>query len=66
MAYHQIVGLVQLLIDEKLLSPAVNNSWYSEFKDFRGAAKVIFDKLTIENKFELIEFLKYKSYLQTV
>jgi len=63
LGYNIIVGLIQLLMDECLLNPEERNGWYIKFMDFRNSAVILYNGLNNSQKVELIEYLRYKAYL---
>jgi hypothetical protein len=63
LGYNVIVGLIQLLMDEGLLDTDERNGWYIKFMDFRNSAVILYNELNNSQKMELIEYLRYKAYL---
>ncbi len=61
---HQvIVGLIQLMTDEGLISVEERNGYYITFLDFHDKAQGIYHSMNEETKMELIKYLRYKAYL---
>ncbi|MDB4926549.1 hypothetical protein [Mucilaginibacter sp.] len=63
LGYNVIVGLIQLLTDECLLNSEERNGWYIKFINFRNSAVILYKELNNSQKVELIEYLRYKAYL---
>ncbi|QHS55909.1 hypothetical protein GWR56_10330 [Mucilaginibacter sp. 14171R-50] len=63
LGYQVIVGLIQLLTDEGLLNSKERNGWYINFMDFRNSAVMLYTDLSNSQKTELIDYLRYKAYL---
>ncbi|MDB5086751.1 MAG: hypothetical protein JWR09_745 [Mucilaginibacter sp.] len=63
LGYNVIVGLIQLLIDECLLNSDERKGWYIKFMDFRNSAVILYNELDNIQKLDLIEYLRYKAYL---
>ncbi|WP_374949730.1 hypothetical protein [Mucilaginibacter sp.] len=61
--YQEIVGLIQLLTDSGFLSRFECNGHYVKFIDLRKHAMDIFEQLGKEDIKELIDYLRYKAYL---
>jgi hypothetical protein len=61
--YFMVVGLIQLMIDEGLLSPEVSKGFYRDFISYRDKAKSMYAGLNDSQKLEYINFFRYKAYL---
>jgi hypothetical protein len=63
LSYDVIVGLIQLMIDEGLVSPAERDGIYVEFKDFREKVKAMYKGLNAAQKQEYIAYFRYRHHL---
>jgi hypothetical protein len=63
LGYHVIVGLIQSLTDEGLLNSEERHGWYINFMDFRNCAVILYREMNNIQKTELIDYLRYKAYL---
>ncbi|MBB6108699.1 hypothetical protein SAMN05421821_10266 [Mucilaginibacter lappiensis] len=45
LSYDVIVGIIQLMIDEGLVSPIGRDGIYIEFKDFREKVKIMYKRV---------------------
>ena len=61
--YFMVVGLIQLLIDEGLLSPEESKGFYRDFISYRDKAKSMYTGLNFSQKLEYIDFFRYRAYL---
>lgn len=63
LSYDMIVGLIQLMMDDGLISPTERDGMYVEFKDFRGKVKAMYGRLTEAQKQEYIAYFRYRHHL---
>ena len=63
LSYDVIVGMIQLMIDEGLVSSAEREGMYIEFKDFREKVRPMYEKLNEAEKQEYIRYFRYRHHL---
>lgn len=63
LSYDVIVGLIQLMIEDGLISPAERDGIYVEFKNFRDKVKAMYEGLTEAQKQEYIAYFRYRHHL---
>ncbi|RKR82853.1 hypothetical protein BDD43_3044 [Mucilaginibacter gracilis] len=63
LSYDVIVGLIQLMIDEGLVSPAERDGIYVEFKDFRNKVRPMYMGLNDGQKQGYIAYFRYRHHL---
>jgi hypothetical protein len=63
LSYDVIIGLIQLMIDEGLVSPAERDGIYVEFKDFRDKVRLMYIRLNDAQKQEYIAYFRYRHHL---
>jgi hypothetical protein len=63
LSYDVIIGLIQLMMDEGLVSPAERDGIYVEFKDFRDKVRTMYIGLNEVQKQEYIAYFRYRHHL---
>jgi hypothetical protein len=63
LSYDVIVGMIQLMIDEGLVSSDEREGMYIEFKDFREKVRPTYEKLNQAEKQEYIGYFRYRHHL---
>lgn len=63
LSYDVIVGIIQLLMDEELISLNERDGIYVEFKDFRDKVRPMYEQLNEGQKKEYIAYFRYKHHL---
>ncbi len=63
LSYDVIVGMIQLMIFEGLISPEERDGIYVAFKNFRENVRPMYERLNYAEKQEYIAYLRYRHHL---